>query len=268
MTIFDAVLLGIIQGLTEFLPVSSSGHLILAREWLGINNGTGLGVDAVLQLASGVAVLLYFWRDIAGIGKSVCSAFSNKCSPFTIDGGVLATAIALGTIPIIIGGIFLESYMETTFRSVDLVAVSLLAGSALIIFAEFVWRRRANAGSGYKPLSAGRGLLVGIYQLLAIIPGFSRSGATISGGLLVGLSREQAGRFSFLLAIPIICGAGIKKLLDGGVAVDTALIVGTIVSFVVSVATIHFLLVYIRKHSLMPFAWYRLGLVVVLLALI
>jgi undecaprenyl-diphosphatase len=266
MTIFDAVVLGLIQGLTEFLPISSSGHLILVREMLGINDGTGLGVDAVLQLASGIAVVIYFWKDLTGIANSVCSAFSKRCSPFTIDGGVIASAIALSTIPIVFAGMYLESYMETAFRSVNLVILSLLAGSLLIIIAEFVYKRRVNSEKGFAPLTLWRGFVIGLYQLLALIPGFSRSGATISAGLIVGLTREQAGRYSFLLAIPIVLGAGAKKLIDGGVAIDTALIIGTLVSFVVSLATIHFLLLYIRKHSLMPFVWYRLILAVVLLA--
>ena len=265
MTTLQAVFLGIIQGITEFLPISSSGHLVLARELFGISDTGGLGFDAVLQLASGVAVIIYFRNDLLSMSKSVCSAFSRRCSPFTIEGGVLGSAIALATIPAVIAGMYVEPLMETAFRSVGIVAGALAAGSILMVWAERTWKHRVSRNLGFTPLTITRGFYIGLFQVLALIPGFSRSGATISGGLALGLSREQAGRFSFLLAIPVICGAGIKKLLDGGVTWSAPLVVGTLVSFAVSMGAIAFLLSYIRRNSLLPFVGYRLGLAALLL---
>lgn len=265
MTIFEAVVLGIIQGITEFLPVSSSGHLVLAREVFGFSDVGGLGVDAVLQLASGLAVLIYFRKDLFTMATSVCSAFSKKCSPFTIEGGVLGSAIAFATIPVVLAGIYVEPLMEEAFRSVGVVAGALAAGSILMVWAERSWKKRITKDLGFTPLTVSRGFFIGLFQVLALIPGFSRSGATISGGLLFGLSREQAGRYSFLLAIPLICGAGLKKLIDGGVVVTGPLIIGTIVSFIVSMWAIAFLLNFIRRNSLLPFVGYRIGLAIVLL---
>jgi undecaprenyl-diphosphatase len=265
MTTFEAVVLGIIQGITEFLPVSSSGHLVLAREVFGFSDVGGLGVDAVLQLASGLAVLIYFRKDLFSMATSVCSAFTKKCSPFTIEGGVLGSAIAFATIPVVLAGMYVEPLMEEAFRSVGIVAGALAAGSILMIWAERSWKKRISRDFGFAPLSVSRGFFIGLFQVLALIPGFSRSGATISGALLFGLSREQAGRYSFLLAIPLICGAGIKKLLDGGVVISGPLIIGTIVSFVVSMWAIAFLLNYIKHNSLLPFVGYRLGLAALLL---
>lgn len=267
MTVLESVVLGAIQGITEFLPISSSGHLILAREFFGIGDVGGLAVDAVLQLASCLAVILYFRAEIR---LMIVSAFALVLGRYRrqeegIEGNVLLGAIALGTIPAVILGAILEPYMEGAFRSVAFVAVTLVLGSLLMSIAESVWRWRTNNGVGFEPMSIRRGGYVGLFQALALMPGVSRSGATISGALLLGLSRDQAARFSFLLAVPVIFGSGLKKLLDG-VDLSLALWIGAAVSFAVSLAAIHWLLVYLRRHTMMPFVWYRLALAAVLFA--
>jgi undecaprenyl-diphosphatase len=267
MTVLEAVLLGALQGLTEFLPISSSGHLILAREIFGIGDANGLAFDAVLQLASCVAVLVYFRSDVKLMIVSALALVSRRFNrqEVGIEGNVLLGAIALGTIPAVILGALLEPYMETVFRSVTFVAVTLILGSLLMTIAESVWRWRTHNGAGFEPFSIRRGGYVGLFQALALLPGVSRSGATISGGLLLGLSRDQAARFSFLLAIPVILGSGLKKLFDG-LEFTWVIGAGVLTSFVVSLVVIHWLLVFLRKHSMMPFVWYRFILAAILLA--
>ena len=263
MTFLNSIILGIIEGLTEFLPVSSSGHLIIARQYLGIQTMDGLAFDAVLQLATILALGLYFWRDIWGLAKSFFKLITRK----TLAGkeSTLFWAIAIGTIPAIIFGLLFEKSMETIFRNIHLVALTLVLGSILMFFAEKYARQN-------KKLTVGKGFLAGLFQTLALLPGVSRSGATISGGLYLGFTREEATRFSFLLSFPIILGSGLKKLYDLYKVHELAVLgpqlwVGSIFAFVVGLISIHFLITYLKKHTLYAFVVYRLLLVVVLLAL-
>jgi undecaprenyl-diphosphatase len=227
------IILGIVQGLTEFIPVSSSGHLILAREFLSVH-GNDLAFDAVLQLATVLAVLVYFWKDLWGL---------------LYDWKKLKIII-LATIPAVVFGLLLEKYMETVFRNVLLVAIMLAVGSFIMLLSEYFSTKD-------KQLTLKNGFIIGLFQCLALIPGMSRSGMTISGGLFTGLSREEATRFSFLLSFPIILGSGLKKLLDIP-HIDAGLSVAFIVSFVVGLAAIHFLIKFLKNHSLRVFAWYRI----------
>lgn len=263
MTILDSIILGIIQGLTEFLPVSSSGHLIIARQYLDIQSMNGLAYDAVLQLATILAVGLYFWRDIWGLVKSFFKLISRK----KIEGkeATLFWAIFVGTIPAVIFGLFFEKSMDTIFRNIHLVALTLVLGSLLMFFAEKFAKQN-------KTLTVGKGFQAGLFQTLALLPGISRSGATISGGLFLGFTREEAARFSFLLSFPIILGSGLKKLLDlyqghELVVLGPSLWISSFFAFAVGLAAIHFLITYLKKHTLYAFVVYRLLLVVVLLAL-
>jgi undecaprenyl-diphosphatase len=263
MTILNAIILGIIQGLTEFLPISSSGHLIIARQYLGIQTMDGLAFDAVLQLATILAVGLYFWRDILGLARSFFKLITRKA--LVGKESTLFWAIFVGTIPAVIFGLLFEKSMDTIFRNVHLVALTLVLGSILMFFAERYARQNKN-------ITVEKGLLAGLFQSLALLPGVSRSGATISGGLFLGLTREEATRFSFLLSFPIILGSGLKKLLDlyqahELVVLGPALWVSSAFAFVVGLAAIHFLITYLKKHTLYAFVVYRLLLVVVLLAL-
>ncbi len=247
MSYLDAVILGLVQGLTEFVPISSSGHLILVRELFHLSNQNALSVDAILQLATGLAIIVYFARDLKNF----------------IHDRTMILAIILGTIPAVVLGLFLESKMETIFRSSSLVACMLIVGACLMYAAEKFAKQD-------KPLDPKRGFIVGVFQALALIPGISRSGATISGGLFLGLTREAAARFSFLLALPIILGSGLKKLLElsgtnsfGDVGLP--LILGSFIAFGSGLWAIHFLINYLKNHKLTVFIWYRLVLAALIL---
>lgn len=254
MGIFDAIILGIVQGITEFLPISSTGHLILARAWLSISADHGLAIDAVLQLSTALAVLIYFRRDIKAITFDFFTGRERK----------LGSAIVLGTIPAVVAGLFLESYMETTFRSAELVAWMLMAGSLLFLAAEYAAKRYAMWGL-VTSVTPARGFVVGLFQCLALIPGMSRSGSTIVGGLFLGFTREEAARFGFLLSLPILFGSGLKKLFElSGEGLlpmlGFPLALSALVAFLVGLAAIHYLLRYLRNHTLMVFVIYRVFL--------
>lgn len=258
MDIFSAILLGTIQGLTEFLPVSSTGHLILTRELFGFSEEAGLAIDAVLHLATALAVLLYFRKDIMELVRGAWKR-ENKAL-------VLCGALAAGTVPAVLVGFLLEETMETIFRSATLVAGALVVGSLVFVLAEKFSGKPAA-------LTVGKGVAVGLFQTLALIPGMSRSGMAISGGLLLGLTRVEATRFGFLLSFPIILGAGLKKLLElwsGGVlgAEGTVIGLAAVAAFFSGLLAIHFMLRFVRTHSLMPFVWYRLALAALVLVLL
>lgn len=264
MPIDTAALLGVIQGVTEFIPVSSSGHLILGRELTGMTDGNVLAFDAVLQMATAFAILAYFWGDIMsflrGEGKEI--AYTN-ISLTTRTVGI----IALATIPAVIAGLWLEPVMETVFRNSDIVAGGLIVGSLLILAAEHIPQ------SDNKDISIGRGVMIGLFQCLALIPGMSRSGSTISGGLFAGLSRQTATSFSFLLGLPIFLGAGTKELLELAQAgslstIGWPLLVGSVAAFISGLAAMHVLMQFVRNHRLDWFAGYRILLAVAVLVLL
>lgn len=261
MDIFDSIILGVIQGLTEFLPISSSGHLIIARDIFGWHNNIDLSFDAILQLATVLAIIVFFWKDIWILIKEFISLIQRK--PIEEKNKILIYSIILGTIPAIILGILLEKYMETTFRSAILVSIVLILGSAVMFFAEKLSKKN-------KELTIKNGFYIGLFQCLALIPGFSRSGATISGGLFMGLKREEAARFSFLLSIPIILGSGLKKLFDiwkeGSIESDYLnLLFGSLSAFIVGLVVIKFLMNFLKKHSLNIFIVYRIILAILVL---
>lgn len=265
MTILDAIVLGIVQGVAEFLPISSTGHLILVREVLGLQVPEGLAVDATLQLATALAVILYFRSDLINVVRGAWGAVQGRV--MEQNHKVLLYALVLGTLPAVVAGLFLEEVMETVFRSAHLVAWVLIAGSLVFLGAEYVARRTASE----QPLSVRNGFLIGIFQVLALIPGMSRSGATIAGGMFLGLSRASAARFSFLLSIPIILGSGGKKLLDlgtSGTLGNEWMMIGlaSVVAFTSGIASIHFLLKFLKTHSLVPFVIYRVVLALVVFA--
>ncbi len=237
-----AIVLGLVQGLTEFIPVSSSGHLILVREFLTIH-GNDLAFDAILQLATILAVLVYFWKDLWGL---------------LYDWKKLKIII-IATIPAVVFGLLLEKYMETVFRNVLLVAIMLAVGSFIMLLSEYFSTKD-------KTLTLKNGFIIGLFQCLALIPGMSRSGMTISGGLFTGLNREEATRFSFLLSFPIILGSGLKKLLDFP-HIDAGLSIAFVVSFIVGLGAIHFLIKFLKNHSLRLFAWYRIILAITIVVL-
>lgn len=254
MDVLNSIGFGLLQGLTEFLPVSSTGHLVLLHSLVGAG-ANDLAFDAVLQLSTVLAVLIYFRRDLYDILNAVLRQLSRL--PVNEKEITLAYALIAGTIPAAALGFLLESYMETVFRSPLFVAGGLAAGSILFMLAEWAYlTRRRN-----DKITISKGLRIGIFQCLALVPGMSRSGASIAGGMLLGLSRVEAARFSFLLAIPIIAGSGLKKLLDlmmSDLPIDwNNLLIASAVAFLAGIFAIHFMLSLVRRHSLWPFIWYR-----------
>lgn len=256
--IFSALILGLVQGITEFLPISSSGHLILVREFIPTDEINQLAFDAVLHLATTMAVIVYFWSDIWNLIQTAVRKLGRL--PVNEKDLTLLYALAAGTAPAVFFGLILESFISTYLYSALTVAIVLALASCFFIYAE--WRYYQNPPQG--TLTVRRGLLVGVFQILALLPGFSRSGATLAGGMLLGLSRFEAAKFSFLLAIPITLGVGLKKLLElillDGTTAWWPISIGVVVSFVMALFVIHFFLAFIRKYTLWPFIWYGLVL--------
>ncbi len=251
----DAIVLGLVQGVTEFLPISSTGHLVLVREVLAVDDVNGLAFDTVLHFATTLAVMFYFRTDIWNLFQVALRKLGRL--PVNDKDITLLYALILGTIPAAGLGVLLESYLSTNFRTPLVVAVVLLLTAIFFMYAE--WRYFLQPTHG--ELTLKRGLLVGMFQALALLPGMSRSGSTIAGGMLLGLSRYEASRFSFLLAIPITLGAGTVMGLellsvDSG-AVNWLMVgVGSLVAFVTALIVIHFFLSFIRRYTLWPFVWY------------
>lgn len=256
MDILSAVILGIVQGATEFLPVSSTGHLILTRSFLGVEGGNALAFDALLHLATAAAVIVYFFDDIWLLIQTALRKLGRQ--PVDEKNFALLIALIVGTIPAVVLGLSLESLMETTFRSPLLVAGVLVLGSIFFMYAEYAYTRRYKENHVDVPT----GFKIGLFQTLALLPGFSRSGATIAGGMILGLTRTDAARFAFLLAVPVILGAGAKKFLELMTSDATVawmpIGVGAFTAFVVGLLAIHFMLSFVRRHTLWPFIWYRL----------
>jgi undecaprenyl-diphosphatase len=256
MDIISGLILGVVQGLTEFLPISSSGHLILAREVLGIETEFGLSVDAVLQLATSLAILLYFRRDFWDMLVSAFNWLRGHIIPS--EDRILIGALVVGTIPAVVLGLLLEDVMATSFRNAELVAWTLILGAALFWVAERLAKQAQK-------LNIKRGFWIGMFQALALIPGMSRSGVTIAGGLLLGLSRERATRFGFMLGFPIIFGSGMKKVLEFGgngglMELGFPLLLSAVTAFTVGVLAMHFMVRYLKNHTLDIFIVYRVVL--------
>jgi undecaprenyl-diphosphatase len=266
--LLEALILGIVQGLTEFLPISSTGHLILAEELLGIPEGKfGLPFDAAIHLGTLAAVLVYFrdtvTRIIAAWFVSL-PGFRWNMTPQS----KLAWLLLLGTLPAVIAGIFIEGLAEDELRDPALVAVMMILFCIPMLAAER-WGRGAREVDDMTPKDS---LLVGVAQSVALIPGVSRSGITISTGMLAGLRREEAASFAFLLSAPVIAGAGGKQILDairdgssaaGGLDVY---LVGLVSAGIVGYVAIAFLLRYLRTRPTTLFVAYRIAFAALILA--
>lgn len=262
MAYIVAIILGFVEGATEFIPISSSGHLIVVRQLLGVNDFGGLSFDAILQLSTSLALLVYFRNDISRLLKSFWTMLHKKPLERAEDKTLIYTII-IGTIPAVIFGLLLEDRMNTIFRNVQLVSLTLILGSLLFWFAEKMARQN-------KVLTFGRGLIVGFFQCLALIPGVSRSGATISGGLIAGFNKDEAVRFSFLLSIPILLGAGLKKIFEVRHELFSAsfgmpLFLGCLAAFITGLIAINFLIKYLKTHDLNVFIWYRVALAILII---
>lgn len=256
---FQSVVLGIAQGLGEFLPISSTAHLILIPRFFGWND-PGLGFDVALHLGTLIAVLIYFWRDWIGILQSALGRRNNDYDSKTL------WLLALGTVPGVLAGYFFEEKAETILRSPILIAFTLsLAGLVLFFTDKFSKRNRNFSEINYKDA-----LLIGISQAIAIIPGVSRSGATITAGLMRGVDRVSAAKFSFLLSTPIIFGANLMQFSDlGEIGFRWSMVWGIAASALSGYLAIKYLIRMVSKMDYGFFFWYRLviaGLIVLFLA--
>lgn len=260
---FQAVVLGILQGLTEFLPVSSSAHLRIFPEFFGWED-PGAAFTAVVQIGTEAAVLLFFWRDIWGIAVTWLKSLVKPEYRGMLESR-LGWYIILGSIPIAVLGVLFQDVIETQFRSLWIIATMLIVVGVLMGIAD----RVGSHAKSIDQLNIRDAGLFGSAQALALIPGTSRSGATISMGLYLGYERAAAARYSFLLAIPAVVGAGLFQLpqIPGGeypLGVGPT-ILATLVAFVVGYAAIAWLLRYVSTHSFLPFVIYRIGLGVVVI---
>ncbi|HET7478309.1 MAG TPA: undecaprenyl-diphosphatase UppP [Rubrobacteraceae bacterium] len=270
LELFEAIFLGVVQGLTEFLPVSSSGHLLLAQYFLGVDQSRfGLSFDVALHLGTLVAVVSFFWRDLVRMALAFLRSLRHR--DMTDQDQRMAYLVIASTVPAALIGFLLEDFFASAVRSPWVVAFNLVIVGVLFIVAETVGSQRRPA---YK-LTFREALGIGFAQAAALVPGVSRSGATMTLGLFLGLRREEAARFSFLMSVPIIAGAGGLKLgevIAGGMDVFETLLfgVGFVTSAIVGYLAIRFFIRYIAGHSLRAFAYYRFALaaVVVLLLLL
>ena len=258
MSLLEAVVLGFVQGITEFLPISSTAHLIIVPKFMGWQEPP-LVFDTTLHLATAAALILYFWKDLVAILLALVKDILYRkmdLRAYSQD-SVLGLKILVGSIPAGILGFFYESAFEEVFRGIITVAVFLLLGSFLMFVAEKFFRHTKSETSFLGSFC------VGLFQSLALFPGVSRSGATISGSMMVGLNRKEAARFSFLLSIPIVVLAGMYKLVSSFGQMSTVLIplsVGFLTSTIVGVMVIGFLIRFLSKKDLTSFIVYRLVL--------
>jgi len=262
-----ASFLGIVQGLGEFLPISSTGHLIIFEKLFGLaTNQFGLSFDAFLHLGTLLALVWFFRNDLYSLIKGVIQEIKVHQFGANLK---LAFLLIIGSIPAGFLGLLFESKIETTFRAPSLVAFALIGFSAVIFLTETLVKTSRTVSN----LSPNRSFLIGLFQSLALIPGISRSGASIVGGLLTGLNEIEAARFSFLLSIPVVFGAGLKKVLEislSGVSFEQTLyyLIGLFFSSVTGFLAIKYFLKFLEKHGLGWFVVYRVGFGVLVLLLI
>ena len=270
MNLFQAVILGMVQGLTEFLPISSQAHLKVIPVVLGWGD-PGVAFTAVIQLGSIGAVLWYFWSDLSKITVGAVQAIVR--ADYAAKEFRIALGILLGTLPIIFFGVLIKilipDFDNSPLRSLGVIAVASIGMSLILVIAERIGERKRD----YNTLGLQDGIWMGLAQALAIIPGVSRSGSTLTAGLFMGLERAAAARFSFLLGIPAITLAGLvelKDVLDEGLgsAGLMSLVVGTISAAIFSYAAIAWLLRYLQTRNTWIFVWYRLAFGVAILGAI
>ncbi len=278
MSVLDALILGLVQGLTEFLPVSSSGHLVLMQHYLGVQQ-IGLSFDVLVHLATLLAVVVYFWQDVKklviaffSIIRGALGSRSARRTRLDAESRMyrrLVWMVILGAIPAALAGYFLEDFFKKLFESVLVVGLALMVTGLILWGAEWLQsrkQRRRELGA----MTSLDALIIGIGQAVAITPGISRSGTTIATALARGLDRVAAARYSFLLSLPVIFGAGLlqaRDILKVGVEYSwQALAVGGVASFVAGLLAIRVLMAVLERSKLTIFSYYcwALGLVVVL----
>jgi undecaprenyl-diphosphatase len=260
---FEAAFLGLIQGLTEFLPISSSAHLFVVGKFLPSGEDPGAAFTAVSQLGTEAAVVVFFWRDIVRIIKAWYGSLRGRV-PREDPDARMGWLVIIGSLPIALLGVIFQSQIESTLRNLWIVATTLIVFGLILAVADAV----ASQERELKDLTFKHGIIYGLAQALALIPGVSRSGGTITAGLLMGYTRESAARYSFLLAIPAVFGSGFYELYKifakhegaqgpfniGEIALATA------IAFVVGYLIIGWFLKFISTKSFRPFVWYRIAL--------
>ncbi|WP_150241408.1 undecaprenyl-diphosphate phosphatase [Nocardiopsis quinghaiensis] len=265
MSIFEAIILGLVQGLTEFLPISSSGHLRVVSALFGWPD-PGAAFTAVSQIGTELAVLIYFRKRIWAILSTWTRSLVNRDLRSDVNAR-MGWYVILGSVPIVVLGLLLEDQIDSVFRDLRLIALNLIIFGVILGVVDTYSRKHRTL----EDLNIPRGLTFGLFQALALIPGVSRSGGTLTGGMLLGFKRKDAAEYAFLLALPAVFGAGVYKLTDIGdqeYAGWGATIVGTVIAGVVGFAVIAWLMRFITTHSFMPFVYYRVGLGVLVLALV
>ncbi|QSQ22867.1 undecaprenyl-diphosphate phosphatase [Pyxidicoccus parkwayensis] len=266
MSLLQAIVLGLVQGLTEFLPISSTAHLRIAPELFGWKD-PGAAYSAVIQLGTVAAVLIYFRKDIVALVAAFFRGLARK-DPFGTLESRLAWFVLVGTLPVGICGLLFKKLIENQFRSLYIIAGSLIVLAIIL----FVVERIASHQRTLADMRWKDGIIIGLWQALALIPGSSRSGTTLTGGLSLGFKREDAARYSFLLSIPATTLAGVFELKHLLEATDRpsalALWVGTLVAFASGMAAIAWLLNYLRSRTTLVFVVYRVALGVLLLVLL
>lgn len=263
----DAIILGLIQGLTEFLPVSSSAHLRVIGPLLPSGVDPGAAFTAITQIGTELAVLLYFRRDLARIGSSWTSSVLGRTPASTADAR-LGWFILVGTLPIACLGLLFKDSIETTLRHLQLTAIMLIAFGLLLGAADRLGRKRL----ALTEMKWTHGLLFGLAQACALIPGVSRSGGTITAGLMMGYTREAAARYSFLLAVPAVLASGLYQLIrhgsDAAAVPPGPTVVATLVAFVTGYVVIIAFLRLVTTRTYLPFVIYRLLLGVLITGLL
>lgn len=259
MSIFEAFILGIVQGITEFLPISSSGHLVLGERLLGLKFEELKSFDVVVHLGTLAAILIYFWKDWMKIlmswliwGESEVKMAKDERKKWR----KLTGYIVLGTIPAVLAGVFLEDKIDGFFRSPTRVALMMMVVGAVFFLAERWPREKRNTRVGLR-----QAMVIGMVQAVALIPGVSRSGSTIAGGLFQGIKREEAARFGFLLGAPAILGAGVwtglKVWSSGGLELEFLVLgVGFLTAAISGLFAVSFLMRFLKYHSLRVFGGY------------
>lgn len=266
MTLLQAAVLGVVQGLTEFLPISSSGHLILARNWLGLSaeGSAAFAFDVLIQLGTWLAVLAYFWRDLLAISRDMLAGLRGAAVTAQARLGWL---VALATLPAIVFGWLLKDSMDQ-FSGLVVTGIFLIVNGLLLVLAEWL----GKGGRTTADMTSKDALWIGFSQVLGLLPAVSRSASTLFGGMTRNLERRQAARFAFLMAVPVLPAAGVVALLQLEALPEAGsllapLLVGFVASAVVGYIAIRWLLNYLATHSFYPFAIYctLLGALVLIL---
>ena len=253
--LLDAVWLGLVEGLTEFLPVSSTGHLIVTQRLLGIGNDPANNVFIVgIQIGAITAILALYWRRLLDATRTVFRPEPGKRN--------LLWQIAVAAMPAIVLGLLADDWIDANLFSSSVVAATMVIGGVLLLLLESMLRGRTRPREDLASMTYVTALGIGLFQCLALVPGTSRSGATIAGAMLLGMSRTASAEFSFLVGLPILYGAALYKLSRNRESFDSEMLwpflVGTAVAFVSALLVIGPFVRYLQRHTFAPFAWYRI----------